>query len=630
MARFRTRLLPALALPLLGLALVAQACSAGNEDEGTGGSGASGSGASGQGGGIDACPRCEFNAYIDCEGNSVDCGAQKLVCAPTLGCAECVPGQRGCIGNEVHACTDDGKPGGELVEMCDTSAELTCSGGECKTACQVAEEQSSNVGCEFWAVDLDQQDALNDPASAPWGLAFSNAGNSGVANITVEINEAPVGEPPQIKAIEQVSVGPGEVLAVLLPTRELDCGPAPNTYTAPGTCLSSNAFRVTSSNPIIVYQFNVFENQYSNDASLLLPSKALGQTYRVIGWGAGHPIPTNFPGIGTIIDRSYVTIVGTEPATTVRVNPSWKIRGNPPIAPTPAGGEIELVIGEFDVLNLETDDASFSDDAKTMTDLSGTAVYSDKPVAVFSGTESTGAPGAFVNDPGFPTPPGWTNDLTCCLDHLEEQLFPVESIGKNYVITRSPVRSTSSYREPDIIRFVGAAEPANVTTSLPAPFASFTLQPGEVRTTWTQGNFTATADKPFQIGQILVSQGLVDGPALGDPSLTVFPPIDQFRTEYVILTPGSWDQNWVVIAAEVGANVTVDGAAPTGCATEALGTIEGKTFESRKCALAVGAHGLSGDKPFGIVAYGYGSAGSYAFVGGADVKKIYEPPPPPK
>jgi hypothetical protein len=36
---------------------------------------------------------------------------------------------------------------------------------------------------------------------------------------------------------------------------------------------------------------------------------------------------------------------------------------------------------------------------------------------------------------------------------------------------------------------------------------------------------------------------------------------------------------------------------------------------------------MNGDTAFGIVAYGYGRAGSYAFVGGANVKKIYTPPP---
>ena len=33
------------------------------------------------------------------------------------------------------------------------------------------------------------------------------------------------------------------------------------------------------------------------------------------------------------------------------------------------------------------------------------------------------------------------------------------------------------------------------------------------------------------VGQILVSNQYVDGPAIGDPSLTVFPPVEQYRTE---------------------------------------------------------------------------------------------------
>jgi hypothetical protein len=260
----------------------------------------------------------------------------------------------------------------------------------------------------------------------------------------------------------------------------------------------------------------------------------------------------------------------------------------------------------------------------TIADLSGSFVFADQPVAVFSGVETTQVPGPIE----IPTYPGWTSDSTCCLDHLEEQLFPVESLGKSYIITRSPVRSTSAYREPDIIRFVGAAEPANVTTSLPAPFNSFTLQPGEVKTTWAQDNITVTSDFPILVGQFQVSNGYVDGPLLGDPSMTIFNPVDQYRTEYVILTPGSWDQNWVVINAEVGATVTIDGVMPTGCTIASSGTVNNVAYESRVCSLSVGAHNISGEKPFGIVAYGYGSAGSYAFVGGADVKKIYTPPVP--
>jgi hypothetical protein len=524
------------------------------------------------------------------------------------------------VGNEVRKCGEDAQSLDEVVQVCDAAKGQLCENGQCQSACQVAAGQPSNVGCEFWAVDLDQQDYGNDPASAPWGVVLSNAGES-QAHVIIELNEAPVGSPPAPKVVTDVTIAPGSLQQVTLPTRELDCGVKPNDYNSPGTCLSSNAFRIVSTNPIVVYQFNVFTNSFSNDASLLLPTNALGTQYRVIGWPAGHPVKAfGFP----IIDRSYVTVVGVTPNTQVVVKPTWRIKGNPPIAATMPGGEIVATLGPFDVLNLETDDGTFQDNAQTIADLSATYIKASQPVAVFSGVESTAAPGGVVD---VPKPPGWAEGDTCCLDHLEEQMFPIESVGKSYVVTRSPIRSTGGYREPDVLRFLGVAETATVTTSLPPPFDSFTIAPGEVKTTWTQNDIVVSASKPVMVGQILVSNQYVDGAYIGDPSLTVFPPVEQFRTEYVFLTPGSWSQNWVVIAAEVGAGVTLDGAEATGCVTEPAGKIEATSYEARRCAVQEGVHRLTGDKPFGIIAYGYGNAGSYAFAGGADVKKVYEPPP---
>lgn len=621
-----SRFFASLLLLLPALALAAACAAAGADPSKTfgagGGGGEGGSGGAGSGGSGAACDTCLGNTYTPCTSEGKP-GAQVLcpkACAPGKGCVTCIPGSTMCVGNEVHKCAEDGSGPSGLVATCNVGAGETCSDGICKNGCDVAADQPSNIGCEFWAVDLDQQDAINDPASAPWGVVLSNAGQA-QANVTIEMNEAPVGEPPKPVVVKQVSVPPSSLISLVLPTRELDCGTTPNDYKSPGTCLSSNAYRITSSAPIVVYQFNVFTNAYSNDASLLLPTNALGQVYRVIGWPAGHPAPV--PGFN-IIDRSYVTIVGVKPNTQVTVKPSWRIRGNPPIAATQAGGEIVATIGPFDVLNLETDDATLGEDPTTVADLSATLVTANQPVAVFSGVESTAAPGAVLE---VPTPPGWDSNQTCCLDHLEEQMFPVESIGTEYVVTRSPIRSTTGFREPDVLRFVGAAEEATVTTSLPPPFDSFPIAPGEVKTTWTQDNVVVSATKPVMVGQILISNQYVDGAYIGDPSLTVFPPIEQFRTEYVILTPESWTQNWVVIAAETGAKVYLDGEPTTSCETEASGKAGGKAWESRRCPLTEGVHQLTGDLPFGIVAYGYGSAGSYAFVGGADVKRVYEPPP---
>lgn len=514
--RSKNRVLGIAAFVAVGGGGVFLACSASSSDDGFGGG--SGGGSSGAGGGDDGgtlfgCNTCIGTAWQPCDENGkplpeVECEPE--VCAPQLGCRPCLPGATVCVGNVVHECTSDGQIGA-VVEECDISIGEMCGNGKCGSACDVAADQPSNLGCEFWAVDLDQQDycgslMCNDPASAPWGIVLSNASDY-PANVTIELNDAPVGSAPNPVVVKQVTVNPGDLHALVLPTRELDCGVKPNDYLSPGTCLSSNAFRITASNPIIVYQFNVFENAFSNDASLLLPTSALGRIHRIINWPAGHPIRSTIPGTNeTIIDRSYVTIVGTKPNTQVTVTPSWRIRGNGPIPPTPAGGEIVVNLGPFDVLNLETDDATFQDNAATMTDLTSTIVQSSQPVAVFSGVESTAAPGSVE----VPEPPSGADG--CCLDHLEDQMFPVESVGSKYVIPRSPVRSTGSYREPDVLRFMGVAESAVVTTNLPAPFNSFTLEPGQVVTTWTQNDVIVDSTKPVMIGQILVSQGTSMGP----------------------------------------------------------------------------------------------------------------------
>ncbi len=604
---------------------VALACGgAGGADiDSDGGPGAAGSGNGAGGTSGKTCGTCFGTSYKPCNedgtpGEPINCEA---ACVEGVGCAVCSPGTTTCVGNEVHACGADATPG-ELQETC--SAGSVCSEGKCKSACEAIGDQPSNVGCEFWAVDLDQQDGGgNDPASMPWGVVLSNAGDE-KANYTIEINEAPVGQPIMTKTVATGTIAANDLVQLKLPTRELDCGVKPNDYASPGTCLSSRAFRITSTAPIVAYQFNVFENAFSNDASLLLPTTSLGLVYRAVGWPAGHPALIELPGLPKILDRAYVTVVGTRPNTKVRVKPAWRIKGNPPIAKTNPGGLIEATLGPFDVLNLETDDATLQEATNpATTDLSGTAVEADQPVAVWSGVESTGA--GVPKD--APKAPDWKDGDTCCLDHLEDQMMPMESLGKRYVVTRSPVRSTGGYIEPDIIRFVGAAAKAVVKTNLPAPYDFFTINPGQVLTTWTQTDFVMESDEPLYVGQILVSNQYLGGAYKGDPSLTVFPPAEQARSEYVILTPSGWTESWVVISAEAGSKVVMDGTETSICEVNQAGTLGGKTYESRRCKVKAGVHRLTGDRAFGIVAYGYGNAGSYAFAGGADVKKIYVPPP---
>ena len=175
---------------------------------------------------------------------------------------------------------------------------------------------------------------------------------------------------------------------------------------------------------------------------------------------------------------------------------------------------------------------------------------------------------------------------------------------------------------------MGVASTATVKTNLPPPNDSFTLAPGEVKETWTQKDLVVEASEPVAVAQILVPQEHLEGPYIGDPSLTIFPAVDQFRRSYLFSVPTSWMSTYVVVSMPKDAKITVDGTPlPSSCVTRPMGTTGGVDYESRTCPLPAGPHSLAGDKPFGIASYGYGRAGSYAFVGGANVTKIYSPPP---
>lgn len=523
----------------------------------------------------------------------------------------CGSDRRG-FGADVDVTQGDGGPSG-FGKGDDAAALGGCDGTE------------SNAGCEFWAVDLDLDDLPTDPASAPWALVLASASDE-PAKARIERNDAPPGAPLSLATVWEGTVAVNDLAEVKMPTREVDCGSKPNDHKAPGTCLSSNAFRVRSTAPIVVYQFNNVVHNFATDASLLLPTPVLGKTYRTIGWGSGSP----FPSPVAHVQRAYVTIVGTEPGTTVSVSPAWRLRGNGPIAATPKGGVLTMTIGPFDVLNLEGDDATIAEctGPKSLTppycsDLTGTIVQASRPVAVFSGTESSG-----VAHPDAPKPPSWSEESGCCKQHLEEQLPPLHAAGRHFVVTRSPVRSTNgTYEEPDVLRFVGAAEPSHVTTTLPAPLDSFDLAPGAIVDTWTNKDVVVSASHPILVAQFLVIQDYVEGTHRGDPSFTVIPPVEQSRDRYVFLSPPGWDESWVVVNAPKGTDVTIDGKAPSKCIVKDAGLLEGKTYEARRCPLAPGVHRLNGNGAFGIMAYGYGSADAYAFAGGTFVKRIYDPPP---
>ena len=592
----------------------------------------------------DTCPNiCTALGWQRClapgvYADPVACEADQT-CVPDVGCAVCNPGQAYCgADNQVWQCNADGT-GGEMVSTC--GAGEVCSYGDCKTPCERALDEPSNVGCDFWAVDLDNESTAtfisNDAAAQQYSVVVAN-NNDYAVQVQVLKNAARVGEPLNEQIVLEATVNARSVRQLDLPQREVDGTMGQNgTYrraTGSHTFVSPHGYHVISSGPVVAYQFNPIIQQFSNDASILIPIQALGRHHYVFGWPTANPCgppPGEFGYMDSIPDRTEITIVGVQDNTQVTVTATHPIVASGgdsgfAIPATPAGTPITFTVNRYDVVNLESDQpvvpiqqcfSHLDQDG----DFTGSLVTSTKPVAVFTGLErGIGLGGAMP-----PDPPGWDGD-GCCTDHLEEQLFPTTAWGREFAIARSPVRSTDpGYKEPDVYRVIASEDGTTVTTSLGGNQASFTLNAGEFKPLWSDHGFTVSSSGPITIGQVLVSQNRIPSGGTGDPSLLLVPAAEQFRKSYVFLVPSTFSKNYMVLAIPTDGSFTVDGRGLgefNECVRAPIGVVAGVGYDQVTCPVREGGHTVEGDKPFGLFVYGYYAVGSYSFAGGSDVKII--------
>ena len=145
--------------------------------------------------------------------------------------------------------------------------------------------------------------------------------------------------------------------------------------------------------------------------------------------------------------------------------------------------------------------------------ITGTRITSDVPIAVFAGHEQ-----AVIG-----TPRSQEED-NCCADHLEQQLFPVNTWGENYLAAASPTRG----RNADVWRILAARDGTVITTNPPQPNANnVTLDAGEFVEFEVTANFEVSATGPISVGQFLVSQDVTDD-GVGDPGFVLLPATEQF------------------------------------------------------------------------------------------------------
>jgi len=105
------------------------------------------------------------------------------------------------------------------------------------------------------------------------------------------------------------------------------------------------------------------------------------------------------------------------------------------------------------------------------------------------------------------------------------------------------------------------------------------------------------------------------------------PAAEQFRKSYVFLVPATFEKNYIVLSKPKAAMAILDGVAlaqaeQSGCVYAPIGTVNNVEYEQVTCPAHEGHHVVTANLAFGLSVYGYYNVGSYAFVGGSDVKII--------
>lgn len=574
---------------------------------------------------------CNADGTVASTENCADSGN---VCATGLGCVSCLPNRGMCDGNTPLTCRADGS-GYDTGAPCDSSAGMLCSptSGACENACDVAASSNSYMGCEYWPVTT-----LNSvlPSDFQYAIVVSNPHD---ADAYVVVTRG-------ASTLANQAVAPHSVSTIQLPyvqelRKNADAEGEPHSR-----LVRNGAYRLTSTLPVSVYQFNpleyaldadcsvVDEDQdpfdgkcysYTNDASLLLPSHVLTGNYTIASYPSTRMDRSVDTEMASGTSPGFFTVTAVDETVTVELS----FRGAVAASVDGAVGAYNahtsgtFTLNRGDVLQIASaspttcasgspyDDIPY--DAVTTIhtvycntsddfDMTGTQVRASGRVSVVGGHEC-----AFVP----------YNRWAC--DHLEETVFPEETWGKVVVVSPSqPLHS-----EPNFVRILSGKD-GNALTFVPAYIhAPVTLGRGESISFEAHEDFQVTGSEALLVEQFLVGQdyagiGTSEPGAAGDPSLSIAVPTEQFRDNYAFLVPSTYQTNFVSVIVAADATVYLDDAAIPSSSFR----VSDFGIATARVEVSAGSHTMRSDVPFGVQVYGFGAYTSYMYPGGLDLAAI--------
>ncbi|MBI5531892.1 MAG: IgGFc-binding protein [Deltaproteobacteria bacterium] len=497
---------------------------------------------------------------------------------------------------------------GNVIQAC--AAGEKCAAGVCtEDLCKKAADAKGNYGCEYWTLNLD-----NILAGACFAAFVTNTSQS-PAKITVEYNGAildiaqfakiPVGQGSQLQYSNYDGVNglmPGEVailfLAVKTPQPAPPLGePCPSGIT-PALKIDpavhgtgrGKAFHITTDTPVVAYQIYPYGggNAAITSATLLLPVAAWDVNYVAVNGYAKTEVANNW-GLPSL------DILAAEDGTEVKIKPVAAIEGGTGVPGSPAGQPITYTLDQGQFIQ-------FSQAAE----LTGSAILSNKPVAVFGGNSCMNIPVG----------------VDAC-DTAQQQIPPVRAMGNEYAAVRYRGRAGSNESVP--WRIVGAVDGTQLSYTPAAPAgAPSTIASGQLVEFQSAEPFVVAsqnADHPFYISGHMTGGSQFNGE--GDAEFVNVVPTAQYMKSYVFFTDPTYPETNLVVVRKQGQNgfaeVNLDCAgALTGW--QPLGPYEytridlvtGKFKSVGGCSN--GRHIIGSDAPFGVTVWGWGSNASFPFV----------------
>ena len=551
------------------------------------------------------CDGWEYYECVDSAWTLADeCLPPLDVCSDSLGCLECSPAIRECDGNSVVECNADGM-GTTWIEDCPEDAP--CVAGQCRDACATAAATYSYLGCEFFATS--SSNLVDGTFDQDFGVVVANpAGAQYNASITVQRGSS---------TVATANLAPGQTQALQLAMiNEVRVA-------TESTLVTDAAYEITSTQPVVAYQYNPLHFQlsgipsYSNDASLLLPLHVLTGNYMIshlpsfgVGQGTGSSI--SWSGFAP----PFFTVIGTQDGTSVTMNFTGDtMTGTPPASGngqsetvTLNRGDVVQVLGSYPLSpsgnwcsNNGWQSTSGADIFGTVwtyclgtgSDLSGTTIEASAAVSVVAGHMCTFVP---------------YNAWAC--DHLEESMFPTETWGVQVVMS-APRFPGGGGVAPTRYRVIALQGGTSVSFN-PGVASTTTLGAGQHMEFETDQDFVVDATAPIYVTQFMEGQDAI-GAAIGDPAMGSGIPWSQVRLDYDFLTPDTYTENYVNVVAPANSSIALDGTAISGW------TAIGSTgFAVARIPLSPGSHHVESEdgNRFGITTYGYAEYTSYLYPGG--------------